>query len=85
MTDGVDVVISASDESVVFQVLSDFFERLARGDVGEAARLFTEDVGREVFTPQEKDDYNRCVCVCVCVCVRAHASVRACTCVCECV
>ncbi|KAK2178223.1 hypothetical protein NP493_553g02004 [Ridgeia piscesae] len=54
--------ILANDKSVVFQVLSHFFERLALGDVGDAARLFTGDAGRDVFTPQEKDDYNRAKC-----------------------
>ena len=53
------VTISANRKAVIFEVLNHFFEKLALGDVSDAAKLFEDISGTEVFTPQEKDDYNR--------------------------
>ena len=40
-------------------MLNHFFEKLALGDVTDAAKLFDDHTKLEVFTPKEKDDYNR--------------------------
>ncbi|KAI0227633.1 DNA-dependent protein kinase catalytic subunit [Lamellibrachia satsuma] len=52
----------ANRKAVIFEVLNHFFEKLALGDVSDAAKLFEDYSGTEVFTPQEKDDYNRAKC-----------------------
>ena len=54
-----DLTFSANQTTVIFQVLNHFFDKLALGDVSDAAKLFDDHTNMEVFTPKEKDDYNR--------------------------
>ena len=44
---------------MLFDVLGHFFDDLARGNLEQAAELFPTSPLTNIFTPRERDDYNR--------------------------